>query len=590
MSTAAHTCLRLRSLPGAVSTYFMGVNLELQDDALQTNLWDWLSDANVGVVRQFHPDKDFRTTSQGPWSQVATQADYLALRAQAAKAGDWNGFDFSTHRAWIGIPDDCVARLKAAGIRVLASPGCSAKTTGLLVEDDGSPRWSAIAASYAYHLEFFLHFGRKFQVKDYLLSNEPELSANDYRLEASDAAFLAPFEGRIAAYIRPAGPETAVVRERSLTAIARQHRFLVQAAMDAAQDAAKILGWRPTVAGPASLRPLELAHSCTGLVDTLDYHHYTWDPAALEERYRSLLPLAKGTPIGISELNLQSGPMRPEQSLLILGNALRLAHLAMTAVSLPRHGGTLQHVILYLFNHPCTQRNFKVLAYGDMNLVDWSGRDEQPIKRGPPPDAWAQRIRHPTLGHDAWAMVSRAAGGAQLYNLESSEFPSLVVEGSDFLRIWILRHEAGPAKTINVEIPAKYRWSCTRILDRTRRDEAISSGTVSGNLAIDIPGESLIQVECRLSAPQGPYTVQECGVGPGSLASLGLLQSVRLKVLSSDGTDCTQLHLRYSSSDPDRIAVTQRGLIQRMQSSKNPVTISISDGQSSLPITINPGA
>jgi hypothetical protein len=243
-----------------------------------------------------------------------------------------------------------------------------------------------------------------------------------------------------------------------------------------------------------------------------------------------------------------------------------------------------------LFNHPCTQRNYKVLVYGDMNLVDWSGRDEQPIKRGPPPEAWAQRVRHPTLGHDAWAMISRAAGGSQLYNLEDSEFPSLVVEGPDYLRFWFLRHEAGPAKTINVEIPAKYRWSCTRVLDRTHRDETIASGAITGSVEVAVSGESLVQVECRLNAPQGPYTVQECGVGPGSLAKLGLLQSVRLKVLSSDGTDCAQLHLRYHSNDPDRIAVTQRGLIQRMQPSKNPVIITISDGQISLPITINPGA
>ncbi len=66
----------------------------------------------------------------------------------------------------------------------------------------------------------------------------------------------------------------------------------------------------------------------------------------------------------------------------------------------------------YLFHFPATHRNYKALVYGDMNLVDWSGRDDRLWGRG---DEWhptleEMQLRHATPAYDIFPYAGPLRG------------------------------------------------------------------------------------------------------------------------------------------------------------------------------------
>lgn len=70
-------------VPVAKTPKYLGVCLEVAEDADRSNLWDWLADSGAKMARVIHPDNDLRTPAGKleNFKQIADKAGFEAYRA-----------------------------------------------------------------------------------------------------------------------------------------------------------------------------------------------------------------------------------------------------------------------------------------------------------------------------------------------------------------------------------------------------------------------------------------------------------------------------------------------------------------------------
>lgn len=565
---------------GVGTTELLGVNLESLEHAATSNLYDWLADAGAGIARILHPDRCLRSAGRiGAWGEVASESDFAALR-QAFRddpAAVLAGEDLATDRplTWIGIPDLAISRLRSAGVEPLASTGYTPADGPGRLDDDGAEGARARAACWAYHAAFFLHFQRKHGCTRFLLTNEPELSGHKYH----HAGAAPTFQRLVEVMLRdPTGVHTTE-REALLAVINAQHRQLVACARLAADDVAALTGIRPILAGPASLRPLDLADSVAGQVEIFDWHHYTPDPAALRQRWADCADRNPGIgALALSEFNRRSGPTAADEGYFVHRNCLEFAELGLAVLGLPRPAAAdrpadppAAWACLYCFNHPATHRNNKQLVYGDLNCADLSSADTalRDLPAECHPSADAQQIRHATAAHDIFAMLTRCAGRQRLP--VDSTLPVLAVNQVDGLSIVVVNREVA-SRPITLNLPRSGSWWC-RAVSRRHRDHCLAGGTLAGPLTVDLPAESVCEIRCSDRGPTTSLRLSERGIGPGRLADLPPLATTRLAAIGDGDSDLTTGPVVWSVSHPGLVQVTQRGLVQRLLRTTQTVTV-----------------
>ncbi|GDY11965.1 hypothetical protein LBMAG53_08430 [Planctomycetota bacterium] len=565
---------------GVGTTQLLGVNLESLEHAASSNLYDWLADAGAGIARILHPDRCLRASGRiGAWGHVASESDVAALR-QAFRddpAPVLAGEDLATdrHLTWIGTTDIAVSRLRSAGVEPLPSTGYTPADGPGRLDADGAEGFRARAACWAYHAAFFLHFQRKHGCTRFLLTNEPELSGHKYHHTGAAPTFSRLVEVMLR---DPTGIHSAE-REALLAVINAQHRHLVACARLAADDVAAITGLRPILAGPASLRPLDLAESVAGQVEIFDWHHYTPDPAVLRQRWADCANRNPGVAaLALSEFNRRSGPTAADEGYFVHRNCLEFAEIGLAVLGLPRPATAdrpadppAAWACLYCFNHPATHRNNKQLVYGDLNCADLSSADTalRDLPAECHPSAEAQQIRHATAAHDIFALLVRFAGRQRL-SVESP-VPVLAVNQPDGVSIAVINRETNP-RSITVPFQRSGSWWC-RAVSRRLRDQCVAASTQTGPVTIELPAESV----CEIRICDRPQTTSlhliERGTGPGRIADLPPLATTRLAAIGDGNIDLTTGPVVWSVSHPGLVQVTQRGLVQRLLRTIQTVTV-----------------
>ncbi len=587
-------CVSFGKAEGAFLPRHLGVNLEIQEDAARCNRWDWLADANVGMARIFHPDHGFRPPgTEGPWNAVADRAGFEVMRAACRRdpqpLAAANAFDFAASRPWLGSPDEIVSRLVAAEVVPLLSAGYSPQThpRPLLTaptadpEADQAVNWDAAASAYAYHLGFFHHFAVKHGSARFLLTNEPELIAGHYDHGAQPRPGFAQL---VEVMLRDRANLRVAEREAILAPVRAQHRVLGRAARAALEDVAVALGRSDLrLSGPASLRPLDLAGTAAGLVDTFDWHHYTANAGEYRLRWEQCRAVTDAQAMGLSEFNRKSGPTRIEDSYLLHANGIALATTMLEVLSLQRPGDPLyDYALLYCFDHPATHRSFKQLAYGDLDLLDLHG--DRVLRDAPERPHFLQReLRHATSAFDIFAALARMTGagvGRERLAIEAGGLPALACRHESGTELAVVN--PGP-EAVTLEVPAPLggrSWSA-RITDRERRDAVVATG--HGAAQVVLPGAGFLHLSWIHGDPEttAVLTLTEHGVSAGRLAALGVLQTTRLAA-SCAGHDRSQFDVTWTSSHPELVRVGPRGLVQRRCISTQPVTITArtADGRS----------
>ncbi len=605
-----HIDLVLGAADGSALPRHLGVNLESQEDATRCNRWDWLADANVGMARTFHPDHGFRPDHgprqdgvAGPWNAIRDRAGFEAMRAICRRdprpLAAANGFDFAAARPWLGAPDEIVPRLIGAGVVPLLSAGYSPRTharpllasPGADPDQDTAVNWDAAASAYAYHLGFFHHFAEKHGASRFLLTNEPELIAGHYDHGDRPSPGFAQL---VEVMLRDRANLRVAEREAILAPVRAQHRVLVRAARAALDDVAAALGRSDLrLSGPASLRPLDLAGTAAGLVDTFDWHQYTANPGEYRQRWAECRTRTDALAMGLSEFNRKSGPTRIEDSYLLHANGIALAGTMMEILSLHRPGDPLyDYALLYCFDHPATHRSFKQLAYGDLDLLDLA--NDRVLRDAPERPGFAQReLRHATSAFDIFAALARMTGngaGRERLAVEAGGLPALACRHAGGVEVAVANPGA-EAVELALPLPAGCAAWAARITDRDRRDAVAANG--SGPIRISLPGAGFLHLSCveRDPGATNALTLSERGVSAGRLGNLGVLQTTRLAAYCGD-VDRTQFDVTWTSSHPEVVRVGPRGLVQRRCASGQAVTITArtADGQSAsvvIPPTVS---
>ena len=95
-----------------------GVNVEVQDYHDSTNLWDWIADSGVSIVRDFHPEVNLRREQlpAGTWGDITSVADFEAWRQQVlanpeAEHIAWSAYRFNETVPWLGNPNGIAGSL-----------------------------------------------------------------------------------------------------------------------------------------------------------------------------------------------------------------------------------------------------------------------------------------------------------------------------------------------------------------------------------------------------------------------------------------------------------------------------------------------
>ncbi|MFP4053418.1 MAG: hypothetical protein ACLFV7_06095 [Phycisphaerae bacterium] len=165
-----------------------GVNVEIQQHAGRSNLWDWLAHSNATAAREFHPDRPLRKplTSQEYFAHIRSREDFDLWRK--ALLGDpdgkvrWHEYLFDSEVPWIGVPDEIARKLGEIGVEPLYALGYGTKDYPRpLIKADPYPDaeidWAAAASAYEYYFAVMYHFAGQFGGRYFLMMNEPENQA-----------------------------------------------------------------------------------------------------------------------------------------------------------------------------------------------------------------------------------------------------------------------------------------------------------------------------------------------------------------------------------------------------------------------------
>lgn len=592
----------LDSRPIGKTPKYLGVNTEVMQYADSANIWDWLSDAGVGMVRVGHPDQTFRKDikmNESVYAKVKSKEDFDAFRRHIT--GDpqknmiWNNYLFSEEIPWLGIPDKIVKKLQSNGIKAIISMAYSPKyyfmpilrdwNSGLFPPDN-CINWAAAASAWEYYFACIYRYASKNDVTHFMMLNEP---SPDDTLMMQQVGIL----GKMA---------------RMAMEDARKKLLNKQVAADLKLSGpAMYLAWE------------EYFPYVAPYVDYLDVHLYEPDHEIFGRKLsRALIRARLGNKkLALTEFNRVGGPMPPEESLFSIKPSLQVASLIMEVLSASKPDDPLLEMALfYQFQFPSTHRNFKSLMYGDMNCIDWTGQDI-PLKKNnstPMPDFKQLQLRFATPAFHIFKMLARNTPGtkskAESYEVlelgeanrgvsavsdpvnhrnvypllekekyyalggGGSELKSLVIKGENRLYINILNPGPVNLKNIGINISAlneKYTSAIVRETSLTRRDMPLSQKNIENSeITIEISPESLTQVIFTKEdlSQISELKIEELTTTPGSLENLKLYETTRLRALGkyrNEWIDLTELNVLWSVTENSGLNIYQGGLLQRIK-------------------------
>lgn len=587
---------------------YLGVCLEVAEHADQCNLWDWLADSGAKMARLIHPDRDMRRkpATAEDYKGIESQKDFEAFRtllmADPERNVPWQNYLFDQRLPWIGVPDDEVRKTTECGVAPIVSmaytPQYYPRSVLKSYEDslqapDAAVNWDAAAAAYAYYFANIYRYASREGVTHFMMLNEPD------------------------------GRNKKLVQQTGV--LARMARLALEDTRTKLADKRVVANLR--LSSPACHFAWEdywpyVEPYC----DFLDFHFYDPDPEMFKRQQSRMAMRARpsGKKLAFTEFNRIGGPLQPDQALFSVKPSLQFAALVMSILSASQSQDPgCEMALAYQFQFPATHRNFKSLAYGDMNLVDWTGQDDA-LNRRPEechPSFDQLQIRMATPAYHVFRMLARCtpgAGGHDAYDvltlgesakglghvfdsnirhnvfkmLSPDKYYALNGAGPDLRtlavrtpdRLFILILNSGPtaAKRIafNLELlPEKYATAVVRETSLLQRDQAIRQTPVIGpEMVVDLPAESLTQIIFAKEdlAQVTELRLEEKTFTPGNARKLGLLETTRLRALGKLGDrwlDLTDLNVVWTSSAPDLISVYQGGLVQRLHPTTNAVTL-----------------
>jgi hypothetical protein len=595
-------------VPVAKTPKYLGVCLEVAEDADRSNLWDWLADSGAKMARVIHPDNDLRTPTGKleNFKQIADKAGFEAYRANIladpAKNLPWSHYLFDQRIQWLGVPDDEIRKATECGVEPIISmayspryyPRSLLKTfKPSLKPADEAINWDAAASAYEYYFANIHRFATRSGTTHFMMLNEPD--DRDVR-------------------------------------IVQQTGVLARMARLAMEDV------RAKLTNPQVAKGLRLsAPAChfawesywpyvEPYCDSVDFHFYSPDPDMFKREHSRLAIRARasGKKTAVTEFNRIGGPLQPDQALFSVKPSLQFAGLVMSILSAnkPQDPGC-EMALAYEFQFPATHRSGKSLAYGDMNRVDWTGQDK--ALNGLPAEAYPTfeqfQLRMATPAYHMYRMLARCTPGAgdidayevlglgestkglnevfdqvnkannyrplngeKYYALGGAgpDLRTLAVRTADKLYITILNPGPAAVKRVgfNLELlNEKYATAVVRETSHWNRDKAISQVSLKGSeFVVDLPAESLSQIiftKADLSQVT-ELKLEEKTFTPGTANSLGLLETTRLRALGKLGdewVDLSDLNVEWTSTEPALVTIYQGGLVQRLHASTKEIAL-----------------
>jgi len=588
---------------------YLGVCLEVADNADRCNLWDWLADSGAKMVRVVHPDKDMRIlpASESTYKQIGTKSDFDAFRARLLadpeKNIPWSNYRFDKVIPWLGITDVEIKKVVQAGVSPIISisygphcyPGSLLKSfTDEIQAKDENVNWPAAASAYEYYLANIYRYASRDGVTHFMMLNEPSGGVK---------------------YIQQIG------------VIARMGRLALEDVRAKLSDKHTAAAMR--LSGPAChVNWEEFWPYMEPYVDFLDSHFYNPDPDMFARQYNRAAMRAEqtGKKVAFTEYNRIGGPLQPDQALFSMRPALQLGALTMSVLSSGRAKEPgCEMALLYEFQAPATHRNFKSLIYGDMDMIDWTGRDHGLNGESSEwyPSFEELQIRFATPAYHIFKMLSRCAPGAgagvesyevlgvgessrgfgEVWDKEISnniyrmlderkyyalggagpEIRVLAVRTPERLIIMALNSAPTPVKRVGFDldyIKEHYATALVRETSLLRRDQAIAQMAITGKrrVVVDLPADSMTQI-ILVKEDLSKVTelkFEERTVTPGTIQDLGLYQTTRLCALGKIGErwmDLSELNIAWSSSEERLVNVYQGGLVERVRQTGKSVVI-----------------
>ena len=590
---------RIDPRPVAQTPKHLGVNVEVMHGAERANLWDWLADSGISMMRVGHPDVSFRKSvpaAETAYQAFRVRAEFETYRkrllADPEKNIPWGQYRFDEDIPWLGTPDIAIRKARETALAPIISMAytpASFERNLLTVWNDGvvpadsSIDWGAAASAYEYYLACIWRYAAKYGVIHYMMLNEPP------------------------------GDEKTVRQVGVLARMARLALEDVRARLTDPKVSAALC-----LSGPSCyMNWEEYWPYVEPYADFLDAHLYEPDRDLFARKLSRVLSCARqsGKRVIMTEFNRVGGPMPPEESLFSMRPSLQVAGLLMATLEAARPGDPgLEAALLYQFQFPATHRNFKSLVYGDMNLVDWTGRDLAPwANRAPPPSFEALQLRFATPACHILKMAARCVPGNrdarpsyEVFELCEGNrgvgavrdpvngrnvYPSLELNkyyanGGGGTRVRTLAVKAGerlivlaanpePVTVKSVvfdEAPLKenYATAVVRETSLVNRDAVVAQlPVVAGRVTLDLPPESLTQVIFVKEdlAKVEELKIEETTATPGDSCLLGLYETTRLRAMGRIGKawlDLSELNVTWSSSAPEGVRVYQGGLTQRV--------------------------
>ena len=608
--TAAETkgSFLVDSIPVAKTPKYLGVCLEVAEDADRSNLWDWLADSGAKMTRVVHPDNDLRSPAGKleNFKHITDKAGFEAYRANLLadpeKNLPWSHYLFDQRIAWLGVPDDEIRKATECGVDPVVSMAYSPryyprgllKTFGTALKPvDESVNWDAAASAYEYYFANIHRYATRQGTTHFMMLNEPD--DRDRRLLQ----------------------QTGV--------LARMARLAMEDVRAKLTDAKVAKGFR--LSAPACHFAWESYWPYVEpYCDSVDFHFYSPDPDMFARQHARLAIRARATgkKTAMTEFNRIGGPLQPDQALFSMKPSLQFAGLVMSILSAskPQDPGC-EMALAYEFQFPATHRSGKSLAYGDMNRVDWTGQDKalnhQPSEAYPTFEQFQLRMATPAyhmfrmlarctpgkgdteayevlgLGESTKGLNEiydqtnkanhyRPLGGEKYYALGGAgpDLRTLAVRTSDKLYITILNPGPAAVKRIgfNLELLGdKYATVVIRETSHWNRDKAVRQSALKGaEFVVDLPAESLTQV-IFTKADLNLVTelkLEEKTFTPGKAGNLAVLETTRFRALGKLGEtwiDLTDLNVEWASSEPELVTIYQGGLVQRLQASRKELTL-----------------
>lgn len=587
---------------------YLGVCLEVAEEAERSNLWDWLADSGAKMARVIHPDRDMRRSpaTAENYKSIQNQKDFEAFRARLLADPEhnlaWQNYLFDQNVSWLGVPDDEIRKASECGVAPIVSmaytpqysPRSLLKTFGdSLQAPDAAVNWDAAAAAYEYYFANIYRFASHSGVTHFMLLNEPD--------------------GRNKKLVQQVG------------VLARMARLALEDVRAKLADKRVAAGLR--LSAPACHFDWEdYWPYVEAYCDFVDFHFYDPDPEMFQRQQTRLAIRARmsGKKFAFTEINRIGGPLQPDQALFSLKPSLQFAGLLMSVLTAARpQDPGCEMALVYQFQFPATHRNFKSLVYGDMNLVDWTGQDN-PLNRKPEechPTFEQLQLRTATPAYHAFRMLARCTPGAgehdsydvltlgesakglchvfdptiqhNVFKLLSAEkfyalngagpdLRTLVVRAPERLYITVLNSGPTPAKHVafNLELlPEAYATVVVRETSLRQRDQAIAQSPLNNKQFVwDLPAETLTQIIFTKEdlAQVSELKLEEKTFTPGTVQKLGLLETTRLRALGKFGdrwVDISDLNVTWTSSLPDLVTVYQGGLVQRRRSTPREVSL-----------------